>query len=59
MTDKPKFIPITDEAEADALSDPSDLSAPYTVKPNGHLWADAEDYRKWKVRREQNGPTGI
>ena len=52
MADKPKFIPITDEAEADALSDPSDLSVPYTVKPNGHLWVEPDQYKKWRVGRD-------
>jgi hypothetical protein len=53
MADKPKFIPITDEAEADLLSDPSDLSVPYTVKPNGHLWAEPDQLSKWRKGREQ------
>ncbi len=53
MTDKPKFIPITDEAEADELSrDPADLSNPYTVKPNGHLWAEPEQYHAWRALKE-------
>ncbi len=51
MTDKPKFIPVTDEAEADAVSDPSDLSVPYTVKPNGHLWAEPDQYHAWRAER--------
>lgn len=53
MTDKPKFIPVTDEAEADAISDPSDLSVPYTVKPNGHLWADSEELKAWRATRHE------
>ena len=57
MADKPKFIPVTDEAEADELlADPSDLSVPYTVKPNGHLWVEPDQYKKWRVGRENGGP---
>lgn len=52
--DKPKFIPVTDPKEADELADNSDLSKPYTVKPNGHLWAEPDQYHAWRAGREDS-----
>lgn len=55
MTDKPKFVAITDPDMADELAqDRADLSKPYTVKPNGHLWAEAEQFEAWRALRDDN-----
>ena len=52
MSDKPKFKVITDPAIADELTkDTADLGQPFTVKPNGHLWADLEQYEAWHELR--------
>ncbi len=54
MSDKPKFVPITDPAMADELTrDPADLSKPYTVKPNGHLWVDPDEFQAWRAERDR------
>jgi len=50
--DKPKFKAITDPAIADELTrDPSDLSLPFTWKPNGHLWVEPEEFDAWYSSR--------
>jgi hypothetical protein len=50
--DKPKMIAVTDPEMAEELSkDPADLSKPFTVKPNGNLWADAEQFEAWREYR--------
>lgn len=55
MNDKRKLIPVTDPTEADELTrDPQDLSMPVTWKPNGHLWADAEQYEAWRALRDEH-----
>lgn len=47
-----KFAPVTDPAEQnELLADTSDLSKPFPHKPNGHLWADAEELKAWKAYR--------
>lgn len=52
MADKPKFIAVTDPAIADELTkDQADLSMPFTLKPNGHLWAQADQYEAWCALR--------
>ena len=52
--DKPKMIAVTDPDMAEELSkDPADLSKPFTVKPNGNLWADAEQFEAWRAERER------
>jgi hypothetical protein len=54
MADKPRWIPVADPYLADELSkDPADLSMPVTWKPNGHLWAQADQFEAWRVGREQ------
>lgn len=52
MTDKPRLIAVTDPDEADALTskDEGDLSTPFTMKPNGHLWVDRDELRAWRLR---------
>lgn len=46
---KPKFVPITDPAMADELTkDPTDLSKPYVIKPNGQPWVDHDEFAAWK-----------
>jgi hypothetical protein len=48
-----KFAPVTDPAEIEELlRDSGDLSKPFPQKPNGHLWADADELRAWRVSRE-------
>ncbi len=52
--DKPKMIPVMDESEADEIAaDQADLGKPYSVKPNGHLWADADELQAWRIERER------
>lgn len=52
MSDKPKMIAVTDPDLADELTrDPSDLSMLVTWKPNGHLWAQAEQFEVWRTSR--------
>jgi hypothetical protein len=54
MSDKPKFIVVTDPDLADELTrDPADLSVPVTVKPNGHLWALADQFEAWRTQRNE------
>jgi hypothetical protein len=49
MADKPHWTQVTDPDLADELTrDPADLSMPVTFKPNGHLWAQAEQFEQWK-----------
>ena len=50
--DKPKFVSVTDEAEVEELlADTGDLSKPFPHKPNGHLWADADELQAWRAGR--------
>jgi len=52
MADKPRWTQVIDPDLADELSkDPADLSMPVTWKPNGHLWADAEQFEQWRALR--------
>ena len=47
-----KFAPVTDEAEiAELLSDSADIGKPFPHKPNGHLWADSEELKQWRIAR--------
>jgi hypothetical protein len=53
MSDKPKFVVVTDPVEVEELTrDPADMSQPMTYKPNGHLWAVADQYEAWRALRE-------
>jgi hypothetical protein len=53
MADKPKFVQVTDPAMADELTrDKADLSVPFTLKPNGHLWAQADQFEAWRALRD-------
>lgn len=55
MSDKPKFVVVTDPAEVEELTrDPADMSQPMTYKPNGHLWAVADQYEAWRRMKESN-----
>lgn len=51
MAEKPRLIAVTDPEEADALAskDEGDLGTPFTMKPNGHLWVDAEELQAWRA----------
>jgi hypothetical protein len=47
-----KFAPVTDLAEIEELTkDEADLSKPFPHKPNGHLWADSEELKQWRIAR--------
>ncbi len=49
-----KFAPVTDPAEVEELlKDNGDLSKPYPHKPNGHLWADADQLKDWRESRRE------
>lgn len=48
-----KYAPVTDPAEIEELlSDKADLSKPYPQKPNGDLWANADELRAWRESRK-------
>lgn len=50
--DKPKWVTVTDPTEIEELTkDPSDISVPMTLKPNGHLWAQADQLKEWRAGR--------
>ena len=54
MSDKPKFVSITDPTEQDELTaDPGDLSKPYPYRTNGHLGVEADQYHAWRVLKQQ------
>jgi hypothetical protein len=49
MSDKPKMIAVTDPELIEELTKyQADLSMPMTFKPNGHLWAQADQFEQWK-----------
>jgi len=57
MAEKTRWIPVTNEDEADELTkDPADLALPLTFKPNGQLWAHAEQYEAWRALKEAISP---
>jgi hypothetical protein len=50
---KEKFEKVTDPEEIEELTkDSADLSTPVTVKPNGHLWAHADELHDWREGRK-------
>ncbi len=54
--DKPKFVVVTNPDEADELTrDPADIAMPMTYKPNGQLWAVADQYEAWRALRGASG----
>lgn len=44
-----KFTPVTNPDDIEELlKDPTDISKPYPLKPNGHLWVLADEFHLWK-----------
>ena len=50
---KERLTPVTDPDEIEELTkDTADLAKPITFKPNGHLWAHAEQLEAWRQSRK-------
>lgn len=48
-----KFTAITDPIEIEELTrDKADLSVPFSVAPNGHLWVNSDELRAWRELRQ-------
>ena len=55
MDKKRTMAAVTDQQEQDELlADTADLSKPFPHKPNGHLWADAEELKSWRLLKGKN-----